>query len=296
MKATGHRPQATGLLGFAVLLSLTSACAETPRPAPTAPPERIVSLIPAVTETLFALGAGPRVVGVSAFDTYPPEVTSIARVGGLIDPDIERILSLRPDLVFLYGSQEDLIAQMSRAGIPTETYRHGGLAGILETTRAVGARVGRAVEGEALAAAIERGIADVRRRVEGRPRPSVLIVFGREDGALRGIYASGGTGFIHDMVDAAGGRNVYADVPRESVQASLESILERAPDVILEVRASVVGRGAGWTDRQVSAWRALPSLPAVRNGRVHVLLDERLVVPGPRVAGGVELLARTIHP
>lgn len=277
---------------------LAAACgpAPAPVPAPAAGPQRIVSLIPAVTETLFALGAGPRVVGVSAFDTYPPEVASIARVGGLIDPDTERILSLRPDLVFLYGSQEDLIAQMGRAGIPTETYRHGGLAGILETTRAVGARVGRTAEGDALAAEIERAVAAVRQRVAGRARPAVLIVFGREDGALRGIYASGGTGFIHDMVDAAGGRNVYADVPRENVQASLESILERAPEIILELRAPVVGRGAGWTERQIAVWNAVPSLPAVRNGRVHVLLDERLVVPGPRVAGGVDLLARTIHP
>lgn len=282
-------------LGTAALL-LLAACGPAPAPAPPRTPQRIVSLIPAVTETLFALGAGPRVVGVSAFDTYPPEVASIARVGGLIDPDTERILSLSPDLVFLYGSQEDLLAQLTRAGIATESYRHGGLAGILETTRAVGARVGRAAEADALAAAIERDIAAVRARIAGRPRPGVLVVFGREDGAMRGIYASGGTGFIHDMVDAAGGRNVYADVPRESVQASLESILERAPDVILELRAPAVARGAGWTERQIAAWSAIPSLPAVRNARVHVLLDERLVVPGPRVAGGVELLARTIHP
>lgn len=276
---------------------MTPACSAPDHPrVPPAAPQRIVSLIPAVTETLFALGAGPRVVGVSTFDTHPPEVASIARVGGLIDPDTERILSLRPDLVFLYGSQEELHAQMSAAGIATERYRHGGVAGILETTRAVGARIGRAAEGEALAAAIEQGIAAVRDRVAGRPRPSVLIVFGREDGVLRGIYASGGTGFIHDMVEAAGGRNVYSDVPRESVQASLESILARAPDVILEVRAPVVGRGEGWAGRQRAAWSTAPSLPAVRGGRVHVLLDERLVVPGPRVAGGVDLLARTIHP
>jgi iron complex transport system substrate-binding protein len=277
---------------------LAAACSQAPvpAPAPAAAPQRIISLIPAVTETLFAVGAGDRVVGISAFDTYPPEVDSIARVGGLIDPDTERILSLRPDLVFLYGSQEELTTQMATAGIATQSYRHGGIAGIVETTRAVGARVGLAREGEALAASIERSIASVRERVAGRERPSVLIVFGREDGALRGIYASGGTGFIHDMVEAAGGRNVYADVPRESVQASLESILERAPEIILELRAPIVARGDGWTARQIAVWNGAPSLPAVRRGRVHVLLDERLVVPGPRVAEGIELIARTIHP
>ena len=295
MKATGYRPQATGLVGVLVLLCVHSACAPAPSPAQSASPQRIVSLIPAVTETLFAVGAGAKVVGVSAFDTYPSEVNAIARVGGLIDPDTERILSLKPDLVFLYGSQEELITQMKRANVAVETYRHGGVAGIIDATRAVGTRVGHAAEGAALAAEIERAMENVRRRVAGAPRPSTLIVFGREDGTLRGIYASGGVGFIHDMVDTAGGRNIFADVKRESVQASLESILERAPEIILELRAPVVGRAEGWTARQIEIWNGAPSLPAVRNGRVHVLLDERLVVPGPRVASGIDLLVKAIH-
>ncbi|MDQ3169942.1 MAG: helical backbone metal receptor [Acidobacteriota bacterium] len=294
MKTADHRPQAAGVALLLTVVCLHAACAPTSQPA-SATPQRIVTLIPAVTETLFAVGAGAKVVGVSAFDTYPPEVNAVARVGGLIDPDTERILSLKPDLVFLYGSQHELITQMQRAGIAVETYRHGGVAGIIEATRAVGARVGHAAEGAALADSIAGAMDDVRRRVAGAPRPATLIVFGREDGTLRGIYASGGVGFIHDMVDAAGGRNIFADVKRESVQASLESILERAPEIILELRAPVVGRAEGWTARQVAIWNGAPSLPAVRNRRVHVLLDERLVVPGPRVAGGIELLARTIH-
>jgi len=281
------------------LLVLVAACAapeQAPAPAGGATPARIVSLIPAVTETIYALGAGASVVGVSTFDTYPPEVASVEKVGGLIDPDTERILALRPDLVFLYGSQTDLVTQLQRAGISIETYRHGGIEGIIRSTREIGARIGRAEAGDALAASIERDIARVRERVAGRARPSTLIVFGREEGTLRGIYASGGTGFIHDMVDAAGGRNVFGDVPREAVQASLESILSRAPDVILEVRAPATVRTDGWVSRQLDIWRAAPSLPAVRNGRVHVLLDERLVRPGPRVAGGIDLIARAIHP
>jgi iron complex transport system substrate-binding protein len=282
-------------IGTACFGLLLAACGPAPAPAPPAVPQRIVSLIPAVTETLFAVGAGSRVVGVSAFDTYPPEVNAIARVGGLIDPDTERILALKPDLVFLYSSQEELIAQLRAAGVATDTYRHGGVAGIIESTRAIGARVGRASEGDALAGAIARAIEDVRLRVADAARPATLIVFGREDGTLRGIYASGGVGFIHDMVAAAGGRNIFGDVPRESVQASLESILARAPDIILEVRAPAAGLGSGWIARQRDVWSAAPSLPAVRSGRVHVLLDERLVVPGPRVAGGIELLAGTIH-
>lgn len=278
------------------LFLLLLACAPPQPPAPAAAPQRIVSLIPAVTETLFAVGAGAQVVGVSAFDTWPPEVANVARVGGLIDPDTERILSLTPDLAFLYGSQEELIAQLTRAGVAVEVYRHGGLAEIVSSIRAVGSRVGHGAEAERVASDIERAVAAIRARTAGAPRPSTLIVFGREEGTLRGIYASGGTGFIHDMVEAAGGRNVFADVTRESVQASLESILERAPDVILEIRASAAARAPDWAASARRAWAGAPSLPAVRNGRVHGLLDARLVIPGPRIAEGVALLERAIRP
>lgn len=292
----GLKAQGSGLALAAVALLLAVSCSQAPPPPArtSAPPQRIISLIPAVTETLFAIGAGSKVVGVGTFDAWPPEVNNVARVGGLIDPDTERILSLKPDLAFLYGSQDDLIRQLRTAGIPVEIYRHGGLADVVSSIRAVGARVGHEADAARLAGEIESGIAAVRSRVADRARPSTLIVFGREEDTLRGIYASGGVGFVHDMVEAAGGHNVFGDVARESVQASLESILERAPDVILEIRASVVGRSPNYVARQTAAWDAAPSLPAVRNKRVHVLLDERLVVPGPRVVGGIELLAAAI--
>lgn len=94
-------------------------------------PRRIVSLVPALTEALFAIGAGSEVVGVGSFDTHPPEVASRARVGGLLDPDMEQIFRLRPDLVILYGSQRDQIEQLTRAGIPVFSYAHGGVADTL---------------------------------------------------------------------------------------------------------------------------------------------------------------------
>ena len=104
---------------------------------------RIVSLVPAVTEMLFAIGAGSKVIAVSSFDTFPPEVRKLPQVGALIDPDTERILALRPDLVVIYGSQQDTRARFERAGIRIFAYRHGGLAAMLDTMRQVGAATGR---------------------------------------------------------------------------------------------------------------------------------------------------------
>lgn len=258
-----------------------------------APPKRIISLIPGVTEMLFAIGAGPQVVGVSTFDRFP-EAAKLPTVGALIDPDTERILALRPDLVIVYGSQSDLRAQLSRAEIPTYIYSHAGLADVTKTLRDIGTRVGRRDEAYRLADEIERRIAAVRKRIAGRPRPRTLIVFSREPLALRGIYASGGVGFIRDIVDAAGGVNVFDDVKREAVQATTEQILARRPDVILELRAE--GFADGMRERESAVWKTLRAVPAVRNGRVHILVDRRVVVPGPRLAEAVELVADTLHP
>jgi iron complex transport system substrate-binding protein len=258
------------------------------------PARRIISLIPAVTEMLFAIGAGPQVIAVSSFDTYPPEVTRLQRVGALLDPDLERILSLRPDLVVAYGSQQDLVKQLARASIPVYSYRHAGLPDVNRTIREVGARVGRSSEADALVRKIDADMTVIRQRVSTRARPRTLLIFGREIGALRGIYASGGIGFLHDMLDVAGGDDLFADIKRESVQATTELILARKPEVIVEIRA---GPGGGASlDSEIQAWNSLGSVPAVRARRVHFIVDQRMVVPGPRVAEAAELLARAIHP
>ena len=258
-------------------------------------PQRIVSLVPALTELLFAIGAGPQVVGVSSYDHEPPEVESRAKVGALLDPDTERIIALRPDLVAIYGSQADLRTQLQRAAIPIFDYRHAGLADIFTTTRALGAATGHPGEAADLVRRIEQRIAAVRARTERGPRVRTLLVFGREAGALRNIYVSGGRGFLHDMLIAAGGDNVMADVAQESVQASTELILARAPDAILEIR----DRGAlpeGRLQALAGDWSRLASVPAVRAGRVHIVSGTGLTVPGPRVAAAIERLATVLHP
>ena len=297
---TSSVPARTRALCLLVLTPLTLLALVRPLPAvrvaasQAQQPSRIISLIPAVTEMIFAMGAGPYVVAVSSFDEYPPEVKTLERVGALIDPDLERILSLKPDLVIVYASQEDLIRQLRRAGVPMYSYRHAGLSDVTVTVKRLGDHVGRSREAASLVREIDARMAEVRRRVAGRQRPRTLLVFGRVQGALRGIYASGGRGFLHDMLEAAGGENAFADVASESVQATTELILARRPEVILEVRAGPLDPDVA--AREAAVWNALPALPAVRTHRIHIIADPRIVVPGPRVAEGTELLARALHP
>lgn len=276
---------------LAVFLAVLSA---TVRPAVVAfqPPYRIVSLVPAVTEMLFALGAGHRVVGVSSFDRFPPEVANIQKVGALLDPDLERILSLQPDLVVLYHTQSDLRKQLERAKVPAYAYSHAGLRDVTATLRSVGNRIGIAARAAKLATDIESRIDAIRRVSALGPRPRTLIVFGRENYALRGIYASGGQGFVHDMVTAAGGQNVFADMKREAVQATTELILARRPEIILELRADPIGPDE--EKKELAVWRQLASVPAVANRRVHIIADPRTVIPGPRIVEGIEVIAAAI--
>jgi len=275
-----------------IVVALVFCLCGTPKAVPY-DARRVISLIPATTEMLFAMGAGDRVVAVSSYDHFPPEVERLPRVGALIDPDVERILTLRPDLVIVYGTQLELKAKLERAQIPFYSYTHKGLADVVETMRLLGARVGVEAQANALAARIETELAAVRARVANRPRPKTLLLFGREPGSLRGLDASGGQGFLHDMLEVAGGIDVLADQRRQSVMMSTEMVLARAPDVIVELRYA--RRDTTETD-DIRAWDALPAVPAVRNRRVVVLRGEEFVVPGPRVALATERLARALHP
>jgi iron complex transport system substrate-binding protein len=161
--------------------------------------------------------------------------------------------------------------------------------------RELGARLGLRESAERAAARLEAGLQAVRARVAGRPRPRVMLVFGREKGALRSIYASGGRGFLHDLVEIAGGEDVFTDIDRESVQATVELIIGRAPDVIVEIHGGEVLSDEA-AAREAQVWSALASVPAVQRGRVHVLSGQELVVPGPRIVRAAERLARAIHP
>lgn len=276
---------------FLIAFALVVACGL----LPTAQQQRIVSLVPALTEMLFAIGAGPQVIGVSNFDAFPPDVNRLPRVGALLDPDTERILSLRPTLVAIYGSQTELQAQFRRAGIRTYVYRHGGIATIYQSLGELGDATNHRPQADRVVRDLRARIDTVRTRIAGRPRPRVLLVIGRQPNTLREIYVSGGRGFLHEMLEIAGGRNVFADVARESAQPSQETLLARAPEVVVEVHAEGMFKTSN-AEAERAVWSALPSLPAVRNRRVHVLIGQYLVVPGPRFAEATETLARTLHP
>ena len=275
------------LIALAALMAIGAAADAVPR--------RVISLIPATTEMIFAMGAGSRLIAVSSYDKFPPEATKLPKVGALLDPDTERILSMRPDLVILYGTQTELKRTMERARVPYYSYEHRAMPDIMATVRAVGARIGFAAQANMLAASMEQALAGVRAAVAGQRRPRTLLVFERDPSSLQNIYASGGYGFLADLLDVAGGDNIFKDINQQAVQASTEMILARQPEVIIELR---YGESAKRSDpaRDLRAWDALGSLPAVRTKRIVVLVGDQYVVPGPRIVAAARELGRALHP
>lgn len=258
-------------------------------------PQRIVSLVPATTEMLFAMGAGSKVAGVGSYDHYPPAVETLPRLGGLLDPNIEQLIALRPDLVIVYDTQTDLRRRLERAGIPFWNYSIKALADVTSTMRALGERVGMTTEAARAADSVDAQLKAVQASVAGRPRPRALLVFGREPGSLRGINASGGYGFLHDLLLLAGGTDVLDDLKQPAVSMSSEMVLARAPEVIIELHyGETLASSRIESERRV--WQALPSVPAVRSGRIVMLTGNEFVVPGPRVVQAAEQLARALHP
>jgi cobalamin transport system substrate-binding protein len=265
-----------------------------PAPTPRAA-TRVVSLVPNVTEMLFAIGAGSQVVGVSSYDDFPPETKALPRVGALLDPDTERIFSLRPDLVVVYGSQSELEGQFTRAGIRVYPYRHGGVDSILQAIRDVARLTGHPADGDRVVREVRSQLDGVRMRVRGQRRPRTMLVIGRDAGTLRGVYVSGGIGFLHELLDLAGGDDVFSDIKREAAQPSNETMIVRAPDVIIELHPADQPP-ADALQKERASWNLLTSVPAVRNGRVHLLYGGYLLAAGPRIGRAAETLARVMHP
>ena len=258
--------------------------------SPQEPVERMISLVPGATEMVFAIGAGDLVVGVGSHDAWPPEIEGLPRVGALMDPDLERILELAPDLVIVDPAQRSLIRQLALAGIATHTYATGSVASVLDAARSLGLLLGRAAAGDAEALRIEHRLEQLRQR-QWRPRPpTTMLVFGRLERGFRNLYINGGVGFLHELVEIAGGTNIFADVAQMSFKAGLETVLSRAPEVIVEVRP---GRDRGQVNEAavINQWR---SLPGFDKATVAVLTSDAVMVPGPRLPEAAEEIARIL--
>jgi len=253
-----------------------------------APPARIVSLVPSVTEVLFALGAEARLVGVTDFCDYPPAARGRPSVGGMVNPNLEVIVALRPDLVIATteGNREETFTQLKRLGVPTYLVAAHRVSDVTDLIARLGALTGSQHAAAPLLRRLEQRVAAVARAVAPLPHPRVLYVLWPEP-----LIVPGREALVTELIRLAGGQSVTADEADAYPRLSLESAVARAPEVIL-----LANHGANTGPIDEERWRRLTSLPAIRAGRLHRVNGNLLHRYGPRVVDGLELLARAIHP
>jgi len=258
-------------------------------------PERIISLSPSNTEILFALGLGPKVVGVTKFCDYPPEVPErvengdIAVIGGFADPSIERILALDPDLVLASSSlQEGVVSDLEEKGITVIALNPKKVDQILASIRLVGEISGKLEDAEKLANEMQRAIDTVRDKIKSLTyRPRVYYEVWYEP-----LYTIGPGTWQNELIEMAGGINIFADAKEAYPIVSSEAVIERDPEVIIVTIGYMGGvkkedfeKRPGWT-----------AIAAVKNNRICEI-DENIVIrSGPRIVQGLQQLARAIHP
>jgi iron complex transport system substrate-binding protein len=235
---------------------------------------------------------------VTTFCHYPPEAARKPKIGNYLQPNVETILALRPDLVIAERSMLRQAITLPRLKLNLVEVDDATVAGIYESIRAIGRAAGAAAQAEALSKTIESALAGIRRRTSPLPRVRVLFVVGRTPGRLEDLIAAGGSSYLDELITIAGGENVFHDALAPYSKVSLEEVLARNPDVIIDM--GEMAQTVGITDTRkrevVSLWSRYPKLKAVAGKRVFAVASDIFVVPGPRVTEAAGQIAAMLHP
>ncbi len=254
-------------------------------------PTRIVSMVPSITETLFALGIGKRVVGVSDQCDYPPETAALPRVGSFLTPAAEAIVALEPDLVLTSPSpgNESAVRAIERAGVRVEVvYGDSSLAEVRAAIGRTAELAGRVEAGRVLLAALDADIAGVRESARGKPPVKVAVVVGRDP-----LVLAGPASYLGEMVEIAGGDNIALATGGRWPRIGLEFLVEAAPEVIIDI--SMGAEHEPDAAELAARWARLKAVPAIASGRLFGHHSSLLLRPGPRLGQAAGVVAAMLH-
>ncbi len=259
--------------------------------------KRIVSLSPSTTETLFALGLGEKVVGVTSFCNYPPEVKGKARVGGYFNPNYEAMAALEPDLVIILPEQENVKNFLDELGLKHLTVNNKTIPDILSAIKTIGKECDVEKRANELIATINSRIIKIQEKTINLPRPAVLISIGRTmgSGSLKDVYIAGKNTYYDELINYAGGRNAYENEKIAYPMLSAEGIIHIDPEIIIDMVADLNSKVL--TESMVrQEWQSVSSVNALKNNRLFVFSSDYIVIPGPRFILLLEDIARAVHP
>jgi len=258
---------------------------------------RIISLTPSITEILFTLGLGEKVVGVTSYCDWPPEAKKIDKIGGYYDPNYELVVAKRPDLVIMLYEHEEAYGYLRRLGIDCLRVDHKTIKGITESIITIGRECGASSKGEEIAAGINGQLKEIGGKVKGLKRPKVMICVGRNMGSagLQEVFIAGKNQFYDELITAAGGTNVYQDEAFKFPAISREGIMRLDPEVIIDLVSKTETKPVS-KEKIMEQWDTLKGVKAVDTGRVYVFDADYVVIPGPRVVLTLRDMVRAIHP
>jgi iron complex transport system substrate-binding protein len=255
------------------------------------PPQRIISLAPNVTEILFALGLGENLVGATRYCNYPEQALSVERIGGLVDPDLEKIIALRPDLVIAFrGNPLSTIRRLKELGLPVFVLGGGTEIGsVFSLIERIGLVTRREEEAESLASCLRKDLKKIRASLKDvRYRPRVFLdLYGKD------LWTCGKSSFLNDLVVAAKGINIAGKFSRAWFPYNLEELIHQDPEHIVIITAS--REDFGHIKRWLTSEAPLAGIRAVRKGNIHYLQEDLVTRPGPRILQALDQLARMLH-
>lgn len=259
-------------------------------------PKRIISLSPSLTEMLYAVNAGSRLVGVTRFSHYPPQVKKLPKIGGYTDPNYEAILALRPDLVLVLKEHTQAIRRLHALGIPVLPLHNESVAGILESIITLGKRVGHTDEARQTVARIKRDFKLIQRATRNTKKRRVLLVVGRSNGVgpIKNAYIAGHEDFYSSLIRMANGANAYQGQLAFPL-ISTEGMIELNPDLIIDV-TTIQAPSLEQTKKTIQRWVNTFPKGQITTSQIHVLSQGYMVIPGPRINLIAKALAEAIHP
>lgn len=261
-------------------------------------PQRIVSTAPSVTETLFALGLGERVVGITTYCNYPDAAKNKTRIGTYLQPNLEVILSLKPDLVIVVKNPVQLADKFSRAGLNVLELGEETLSGIAESISRIGEAAGVRDRAHRLNQEIKAQLTEIEEKTKTLPRRSMMFIVSRTPGRLEALMAVGQATYLNELIHIAGGENIFGKTNSSYPKISLEEVLSRNPDVIVDMGEMSETQQVTEAQKRavVSLWKRQRSLQAVRNDRVFAVASDIFVVAGPRAVDAARAFAAMLHP
>ena len=278
------------LISFAVLFIWSEVAWAKPQY-----PQRIISMSPSITETLFALGVGDRVVGVTDFCSYPKEACALPKIGGLLNPSVEAWIRLKPDLIIHQDDSHKLRVNAQNLGIQTLAISMTRLQNIFETIKTFGEVLGAEAAALSLVEKLQSGVKKQKALLQGVHKKSVLLLLNEGGDPNGALYAVGRSTFLGELIEMAGGENILTDPTINYPKISKEYILRYSPEVIIQA-----GPHSNYTPQEkaekLKQWERFPTLTAVKNETIYFVGADYILIPGPRFLNILDHFARAIHP